>query len=484
MDNLVPILLYIRNFREYRHRDCRDASPRFLVRESLRQRARNRSSVSTTSTSSPSSSLSSATPTASNSSSFASSSSSSSTVNLISLGRSPSFRYKMQQVGEEIKELEKEVSPEIDRSTAINRIDSTSLDHHHHHQSEDQDYGDDDDEDENEDYSKLINIEDEGFPENFQNQMDEASNDIEERYRRVLLANTLLDNERHTYSFEGENLREEFNTLEDDYLHGRRLLREKTRTYDLLKRDHAKLKDSCVFMDHCINQRDDLFEKNGLSYLQLRPFRSICDIKTISPHDDKEDGDDTEDEVDSGYNKPIPSMVLINDPSNPIDQFVINFFNQYDQSTLEEQLKSIISERMDLKRTAERLREEVEEKRKNNSNLEEKIFTESYRVSDAEELETQQENIRLLKEYRDKLSITGEEIKRLKEKLTYLEKELDQLKRNHQNSEKSEVTLNKKKRQSLRQLREVEAKIGELEGLNNLLYKKLDKIKKSKYVVS
>lgn len=51
------------------------------------------------------------------------------------MGRSPSFRYKMQQVGEEIKELEKEVSPEIDRSTAINRIDSTSLDHHHHHQS-------------------------------------------------------------------------------------------------------------------------------------------------------------------------------------------------------------------------------------------------------------------------------------------------------------------------------------------------------------
>lgn len=36
----------------------------------------------------------------------------------------------------------------------------------------------------------------------------------------------------------------------------------------------------------------------------------------------------------------------------------------------------------------------------------------------------------------------------------------------------------------IKKLREVEAKIGELEGLNNLLYKKLDKIKKSKYVVS
>ncbi len=35
MDNLVPILLYIRNFREYRHRDCRDGSPRFVVSNSI-----------------------------------------------------------------------------------------------------------------------------------------------------------------------------------------------------------------------------------------------------------------------------------------------------------------------------------------------------------------------------------------------------------------------------------------------------------------
>ena len=68
--------------------------------------------------------------------------------------------------------------------------------------------------------------------------MDETSNDIEERYRRVLLANTLLDNERHAYSFEGENLREEFNTLEDDYLHGRRLLRDKTRVINQINNQH------------------------------------------------------------------------------------------------------------------------------------------------------------------------------------------------------------------------------------------------------
>uniref|UniRef100_T1KNC7 Uncharacterized protein n=1 Tax=Tetranychus urticae TaxID=32264 RepID=T1KNC7_TETUR len=142
MDNLVPILLYIRNFREYRHRDCRDGSPRFVGRESSRRRARNRSSVST---SSPSSSSFSSTATGNN-----------------SVGRSPSFRYKMQQVGEEIKELEKETSPEIERSSrvdikspSVNHIDSTSSDH----QLEDQDY---------DDYSKLTSLEDEELTENFQ----------------------------------------------------------------------------------------------------------------------------------------------------------------------------------------------------------------------------------------------------------------------------------------------------------------------------
>lgn len=309
--------------------------------------------------------------------------------------------------------------------------------------------------------------------------------DSDGKYRRILLANTLLDNERQVYSFEVDNIRDEYSILEDDYLNERRLLRDKTRAHDLLTRDYAKLKDSCLYLEHCISQRDGILEKNGLSYLQLKPFRSFCDIKTVAHCDEDSNDDFNGDEFDSA---PLnSSVVLVDNPSSPIDQFVISFFNQYDQSTLESKLKELINEKMTLNKAAEKLREDVKCKRQENLDLEEKVFADSFNFIDSSDivsLEAQKENIRLLNEYRDKLTRTNEETKRLKEKLTYLESELDRLKSRHHDAEFSEIQLNKNKRQSLRKLREVEAKIGELEGLNNLLYKKLDKMKKSKYVVS
>uniref|UniRef100_T1KNC6 Uncharacterized protein n=1 Tax=Tetranychus urticae TaxID=32264 RepID=T1KNC6_TETUR len=275
--------------------------------------------------------------------------------------------------------------------------------------------------------------------------------DSDGKYRRILLANTLLDNERQVYSFEVDNIRDEYSILEDDYLNERRLLRDKTRAHDLLTRDYAKLKDSCLYLEHCISQRDGILEKNGLSYLQLKPFRSFCDIKTVAHCDEDSNDDFNGDEFDSA---PLnSSVVLVDNPSSPIDQFVISFFNQYDQSTLESKLKELINEKMTLNKAAEKLREDVKCKRQENLDLEEKVFADSFNFIDSSDivsLEAQKENIRLLNEYRDKLTRTNEETKRLKEKLTYLESELDRLKSRHHDAEFSEIQLNKNKRQSLR----------------------------------
>lgn len=88
--------------------------------------------------------------------------------------------------------------------------------------------------------------------------------DFEEKFRKAMIANAQLDNEKSSYAYQVDLLKDKLEELEEMTAQLRRELREKNREADQSKRLSQRLKEDLDICRAQLTERDILIQENGL----------------------------------------------------------------------------------------------------------------------------------------------------------------------------------------------------------------------------
>lgn len=95
--------------------------------------------------------------------------------------------------------------------------------------------------------------------------------DVEERFRKAMIANAQLDNDKASQTYQLELLKDRLEELEEDNLQLKREHRDKCREHDQLKRLCQQLKDELRLFKNELEDRDRLIEEKGLVIVFAEP---------------------------------------------------------------------------------------------------------------------------------------------------------------------------------------------------------------------
>uniref|UniRef100_T1JJ54 Leucine-rich repeat flightless-interacting protein 2 n=1 Tax=Strigamia maritima TaxID=126957 RepID=T1JJ54_STRMM len=278
-------------------------------------------------------------------------------------------------------------------------------------------------------------------------------NDLEEKFRKAMISNAQMDNEKSTLAYQVDVLKDEFEELEENYLDLQREHKLKCRDHDKFKRDLARIQKENESLQFQVEQRDKLIEEHGLVLVT-------------------EDGDDDVRPCNSA-NHAVSSMKVA-----LVSQESAHLLEQAGEGSLDVRLKRFAEEKQDLIDEIRRLKIDLEDERHKNSKIE-KLSSQGHHTNgpDLKFLEMQREANKLVSDYKFRLQKTEQEVTTLQGSVARLESQVTRFKSAAEASEKVEDELKADKRKFQRELREAQSRIEELETSNNHLQKRIDKLK-------
>lgn len=87
---------------------------------------------------------------------------------------------------------------------------------------------------------------------------------MEERFRKAMITNAQLDNERSSQAYQIDLLKDKLEEMEESYAQLQREFRDKSRAHDALKRNNDKLAEELNLCRGQLNERDTLIAEHGL----------------------------------------------------------------------------------------------------------------------------------------------------------------------------------------------------------------------------
>lgn len=88
--------------------------------------------------------------------------------------------------------------------------------------------------------------------------------DVEDRFRKAMVANAQLDNERASQNYQIQLLKDKLEEMEESHAQLQREFKEKSRDHDALKRANDKLSEELKLVQGQLTERDTLIEEQGL----------------------------------------------------------------------------------------------------------------------------------------------------------------------------------------------------------------------------
>lgn len=89
--------------------------------------------------------------------------------------------------------------------------------------------------------------------------------DVEERFRKAMIANAQLDNERASHTYQIQLLKDKLDEMDESYAQLQREFRDKSRDHDALRRANDKFKEDLRLVQGQLNERDQLIGEQGLT---------------------------------------------------------------------------------------------------------------------------------------------------------------------------------------------------------------------------
>ncbi|XP_069554849.1 leucine-rich repeat flightless-interacting protein 2 isoform X13 [Brachyistius frenatus] len=349
-------------------------------------------------------------------------------------------------------------------------------------------------------------------------EIKDALAEVEEKYRKAMVSNAQLDNEKNNLMYQVDTLKDSLMELEELLSESRREYEEKVKDYDREKHAHGVLQFQFNEMKEMLKQSEELL--NEIRQLRMKQegfVREISDLQETVEWKDKKigalerqkeytdairierdelreevvklkdilkkhgivlgpdlsiNGDFGEAEVD-GSPGADPASPSVKDPqTSPAEG----------NSMLEIRLRKLVDEREKMIEQVKKLKSQLDQKMQKNG-------TDSSSSPDGEIVENgndpnimelQRDSTRQISDMKFKLVKAEQEVTALEQNVTRLEGQVTRYKSASENAEKVEDDLKAEKRKLQRELRSALDKVDELESNNSHLSKRLEKMKSSR----
>lgn len=264
--------------------------------------------------------------------------------------------------------------------------------------------------------------------------------EVEERFRKAMVTNAQLDNERSSQAYQIDLLKDKLEEMEESYAQLQREFRDKSRAYEATKRDIERLNDEFKLVKGQLDERDTLITENNLVIILV----------------ENEDGTDAKRVLVSNEN-----AELLNATEGSIDS----------------RLKAFTEEKLQLQNEVQQLQQQLSEVKKGGrrSNSINGVLE-----GDDEYEDAQREANKVINDYKYRLQKAEQEIASLQASLARSETQVIRYKSTAEAAEKAEADLKLERRKLQRENREALERLEELETSNNHLLKRLDKLKNAK----
>lgn len=270
--------------------------------------------------------------------------------------------------------------------------------------------------------------------------------DLEEKFRKAMVNNAGLDNEKSALTYQVELLKDQMEECEEQSALVTKELREKSRDFELLKRSHAETQRAVQLLQMQLDEQTRLIAERGM---------------VLIGNEDEDDNDfekTTEEEQDKrtrGIVSSDTAAILSGLGSGPLDV----------------RIKKLAEERDDLQDTVRRLKMDLDEEKSRSQRLERSPFNPE---------EAEWETKKVLDDYKFKLQKSEQDINTLQTNVARLETQVIRFKTAAETAERSEEELKTERRKLQRENRESATRIEELETANKHLETRLGKLKTAK----
>lgn len=278
--------------------------------------------------------------------------------------------------------------------------------------------------------------------------------ELEEKFRKAMIANAQLDNEKAAVAYQVELYKDRFEELEEQHSQLQREHKEKCRQLDQLKRVTTKLEEDLEWTRAQLEERDRLIQEQGLV---------IVGGECSSSEEDSSEGNDKE------KVKKMPKRALVSAQ--------VAGLLETGEGSLDVRLKKFLEERNELMDELRHVKLELEEERSRSRGHRVNSLNGPH-SDDIEDI--QREANKLLGDYKFKLQKAEQDVSTLQANVARLESQVVRYKSAAETAEKVEDELKLEKRKLQRELREAQARIEELETAHSHLQRRLDKLKNAK----
>ncbi|KAL1267896.1 hypothetical protein QQF64_033259, partial [Cirrhinus molitorella] len=332
--------------------------------------------------------------------------------------------------------------------------------------------------------------------------------EVEEKYRKAMVSNAQLDNEKTNMMYEVDTLKDSLMELEEMLFETRRELEEKCKDLEREKHAHSILQFQFSELKETLKQSEELLtEIRQLRLKQDGYVREISDLQETVEWKNKKIGalerqkefsdairnerDELRDEVvqlkDILKKHGIvlgPDLATNGETGEEVGKVDENSQTasaeiREGSSVLEIRLRKLVDERENLIEQVKRLKGQLEQKKQKNG-IEDTSSPEGEVLengADSNIMDIQRDANRQVNDLKFKLVKTEQEVTALEQNVTRLEGQVTRYKAASENAEKVEDELKAEKRKLQRELRSALDKIEELESSNSHLSKRLEKIR-------
>nr|XP_045582111.1 uncharacterized protein LOC123745541 isoform X2 [Procambarus clarkii] len=315
---------------------------------------------------------------------------------------------------------------------------------------------------------------DESLPANVREMRAELK-ELDEKFRKAMITNAQLDNEKATLTFEVELMKDKYTELEETHTQLAKEHRKKCTEYEQLRKVSTKLQEEVKILRGMLQERDQLIQEYGL----------------VVVGEEEENGEEVESEKEevedlSPRNIFVKKALISQEAAELLAKGAA-------KGSLDVRLKKLGEEKNDLEDQVRRLKLELEEEQIKNRRRENGL-----------DYEKQKEQSKTVNEYKFRVQKAEAEVSTLlandigesdprggllRWRATFLSDtdkvaRLDALSTRYRTQseelEKSEEELKLEKRKLQRELRDAQSRLEEVETTNNHLIKRFDKLKNAR----
>lgn len=282
----------------------------------------------------------------------------------------------------------------------------------------------------------------------FTRELKSKVREMEEKYKKAMMTNAQLDNEKHSLVYKVELLKDQLEEQEESFTELQRQYKDKSRELENQKRSFSDLNTEYVGVKAQLELRDKLVRESGFALIT------------------NEEGEFTLEKcptLNGTITSTTGSLLISSETAEILDRI---------EGSLDDKIKKLAEEISNLKKDLQTAQDELDEeksKRLKNRDVPE------VNGPEMQLYEIQREASKQIHEYKLKLQKAEQDITNLDGTVNRLESQVKRYKTEAEDYEKMEDELKTERRKLQRELRECQNRVEELTNSNRHLQNRLDR---------